>query len=122
MVSRKTDKGLWKSELWAKRGFEPLEIHLAPFSSQIKDTHLMATAHAVVTIPKHGRGAQSYQWTLGPGRSQSEPDCPERSCGQGGTSWLLVLGDNENQRDEGGEPGAGQRHLVAEHQDEPACS
>ena len=57
LVNRKTDKGLWKSELWTKRDFEPLEIQLAPFSSQLKETHLMASAHAVVTIPKHGRGA-----------------------------------------------------------------
>ena len=51
MVNRKTGTGLWKPELWAKRDFEPLEIQLAPFSSQVKDTRLMATAHAVVTIP-----------------------------------------------------------------------
>ena len=72
MVSRKTDKGLWKPELWAKRDFEPLEIQLVPFSSQIKDTHLMATAHAVVTIPKHGRGAHPTNGSLAlDGRSRS---------------------------------------------------
>ena len=27
----------------------------APFSSQVKDGHLMATAHAVVALPKHAR-------------------------------------------------------------------
>jgi hypothetical protein len=73
MVNRKTDKGLWKSELWAKRDFEPLEIQLAPFSSQIKDTHLlMVIAHAVVTIPKHGRGSHPTNGSLAlDGRSRS---------------------------------------------------
>ena len=72
MVNRKTDKGLWKSELWTKRGFEPLEIQLAPVSSQIKDTHLMATAHAVVTTPKHGPGAHPTNGSLAlDGRSRN---------------------------------------------------
>ena len=72
MVNRKTHPGLWKSELWTKRDFEPLEIQLAPFSSQIKDTHLMATAHAVVTIPKHGRGSHPTNGSLAlDGRSRS---------------------------------------------------
>ena len=72
MVNRKTHPGLWKSELWTKRDFEPLEIQLAPFSSQTKDTHLMATAHAVVTIPKRGRGAHPTNGSLAlDGRSRS---------------------------------------------------
>ena len=72
MVNRKTDKGLWKPELWTKRDFGPLEIQLAPFYSQIKDTRLMATAHAVVTIPKHGRGAHPTNGSLAlDGRSRS---------------------------------------------------
>ena len=72
MVSRKTDKGLWKSELWTKRGFEPLETQLAPFSSQIKDTRLMTTAHAAVTITKRGRGAHPTSGSLAlDGRSRN---------------------------------------------------
>jgi hypothetical protein len=57
VLNRKNDKGLWKSEIFTNRDFEPLEIMLAPFSSQIKETHLMAAAHAVVTLPKNGPGA-----------------------------------------------------------------
>ena len=102
MVSRKTDKGLWKSELWAKRDFEPLETQLAPFPSQIKDTHLMATAHAVVTIPKHGRGAHPTQGSLAlDGRSRSmlaRSGAADKDEHHGS----LFLGDNENQRDERG--------------------
>ena len=72
LVSRKTDKGLWKSELRTKRDFKPLETQLAPFSSHLKDTHLVATAHAVVTIPRHGRGAHPTNGSLAlDGRSRS---------------------------------------------------
>ena len=72
LVNLKNDKGLWKSELWTKRDFEPLEIQLAPVSSQLKETHLMASAHAVVTIPKHGRGAHPENVSLAmDGRSRN---------------------------------------------------
>ena len=64
VVNRRGEKGTWKSELWTKRDFEPLEIQLAPFSSQLKETHLMASAHAVVTIPKHGRGSHPANLSL----------------------------------------------------------
>ena len=47
-------------------------IVLAPASSQIKDTHLMATAHAVVTLPMHRRGSHPENQTLAlDGRSRS---------------------------------------------------
>ena len=73
VVHRKSEKGLWKDELWTKRDFEPLEIQLGPFSSQLKDTHLMASAHAVVGLPKHGRGAHTENLCLaldGRGKTQ----------------------------------------------------
>ena len=56
VVHRKTEKGVWKDELWTKRDFEALELQLAPVSSQLKDSNLMAAGHAVVGLPKHGRG------------------------------------------------------------------
>ena len=63
----------WKSEIHTKRDFEPFEIMLAPHSSQIKDSHLMASAHAVVTLPKHGRGAHPENQTLAlDGRSRHQ--------------------------------------------------
>ena len=52
VVERKTDKGVWRSELWTKRAFEPLEIQLGPWSSQLKDTHLMASAHVAVGLAR----------------------------------------------------------------------
>ena len=55
IVHRKNDKGILKSELYTNRDFEAMEILLAPYSSQINDTHLMAAAHAVVTLPTQGR-------------------------------------------------------------------
>ena len=57
-------KGQWQCEVWTKKDFEPMEIMIAPFSSQLKDTHLMASAHAVVTLPKNGRGAHPANGTL----------------------------------------------------------
>ena len=58
LVARQNQKGIWKSELWTKRPFEALEIQLAPWSSQLKDTHLMMNSqHALVSLPKHGPGA-----------------------------------------------------------------
>ena len=57
LCHRQNDKGAWRQELWTQRAFEPLELQLAPFSSQLKDTHLMVNANAVVGIPKHGPGA-----------------------------------------------------------------
>ena len=72
VVHRRNEKGLWKSELHTKRDFEPLEIQLAPCSSQVKDSHLKAPAHAVVTIPKHGRGAHPENLSLAiDGRSRN---------------------------------------------------
>ena len=44
--------------MYTNRDFEPFEILVAPYSSQIKDTHLTAAAHANITLPKVGRGAQ----------------------------------------------------------------
>ena len=72
VVHRKNEKGLWKSELWAKRDFEAYEILFAPVSSQVKDTHLMASAHACVTLPKNGRGAHPENGTCAlDGRSRN---------------------------------------------------
>ena len=76
VVERKSDKGVWRSEVWTKRAFEPLEIQLGPWSSQLKDTHLMASAHVVVGLPKHGRGAHPENSSLafdGRGRNLMAP-------------------------------------------------
>ena len=72
VVHRKTEKGVWKDELWTKRDFEALELQLAPVSSQLKDSNLMAAGHAVVGLPKHGRGSHPDNTSLaldGRGRS-----------------------------------------------------
>ena len=73
VVHRKSDKGVWRDELWTNRDFEPLELLLAPYSSQLKDSHLMTNQHAVVSIPKHGRGKHPADQSLaldGRGRTQ----------------------------------------------------
>ena len=57
VVHRTNNKGLWKDELWTLRDCDAFEIQLGPFSSQLKESHLMAVAHVVVGFPKHGRGA-----------------------------------------------------------------
>ena len=64
VAQRKNDKGVWRSELWSSRDFEANELLLAPLSSQLKETHLMAAAHAVVGVPKHGRGAHPENQSL----------------------------------------------------------
>ena len=64
IVQRKNERGIWKSEVWTKRSFGPLELQLGPWSSQLKDTHLMAHCHAVVSLPKHGRGAHPENSSL----------------------------------------------------------
>ena len=64
VVHRKTEKGLWKDELWTKRDFEALELQLAPVSSQLKDSNLMAAGHDVVGLPMHGRGSHPDNTSL----------------------------------------------------------
>ena len=63
--------------MWTVRDFKPLEIMFAPLSSQLRDTHLMAAGHAVVTLPKHGRGAHPDNASLaldGRGRTLRAPE------------------------------------------------
>ena len=57
IANRKNDKGVWITEIHAKRDFEAREIQLVPVSSQLKSTHLTQGSNASVTLPKHGRGA-----------------------------------------------------------------
>ena len=52
LVARQNGKGIWCSEVWTKRSFEPLEIMLGHWSSQLEDNHLMASLHALVGLPK----------------------------------------------------------------------
>ena len=68
IANRKTEKGVWKSELYTKRTFEPLEIMFGPCSSQLKETHLMLSANAPVGLPKGGglgaalQGCKVWPW------------------------------------------------------------
>ena len=64
IVNRRHEKGTWITEIYTKRDFEALEILLAPFSSQLKNTHLTHGANAVVALPKHGRGSHHDNGTL----------------------------------------------------------
>ena len=57
LVARQNGKGIWCSEVWTNRSFEPLEIQLGPWSSQLKESHLMTSGHALVGLPKNGSGA-----------------------------------------------------------------
>ena len=58
IIQRKDEKGNTRSELWTMRDFDKNEIMLAPCTSQLKNTHITGHAHAMVNIPKHGRGSQ----------------------------------------------------------------
>ena len=64
MVHKKNNKGLWADELWTLRDFDAFEIQLGPCSSQLKETQLMASAHDVVSILKHGGGAHPENLSL----------------------------------------------------------
>ena len=57
VAHRKLESGAFKTEVWTRRDFEANEILLAPFSSQLKETHLTKAANAPLGIPKHGRGS-----------------------------------------------------------------
>ena len=94
IVNRKNNKGMWKTEVWTKRNFEALEIQFAPCSSQLKETHLMATAHAVVTLPKHGRGAHPHNSSLAlDGRSRNmlaSKDMVDLEEHRGSLYWMVT--------------------------------
>ena len=83
-----------ETELWTNRSFEPLEIQLAPCSTQIKETHLMATAHAIVTLPRHGRGAHPDNASLaldGRGRTKMAiKDMADSEEHSGSLYWLVT--------------------------------
>ena len=64
VVQRRNAKGVWNSELWTNRAFEPEELLFAPMSTQLKDTHIMKELNAVVGIPKHGRGSHPGNQSL----------------------------------------------------------
>ena len=64
VVLRKNEKDVWCSELWTARAFEAEDLILGPLSSQLKDTHLMTSQHAVVGLPKHGPGAHPKHISL----------------------------------------------------------
>ena len=93
VVARQNNKGKWCSELWTKRSFEPLEIQLGPWSSQLKDSHLMHSLHALAGIPKHGAGAHPDNLVMalgGRGKNQIAPkgemDSAEH---QGSLFWVV---------------------------------
>ena len=76
LVARQNDKGIWCSEVWTNRSFEPLEIQLGPWSSQLKESHLMTSGHALVGLPKNGSGAHPENQAMaldGRGKSNIAP-------------------------------------------------
>ena len=93
VVHRKTEKGVWKDELWTKRDFEAFEIMLGPYSSALKDTHLMAAADCQVTLPKVGPGAHPEKLRLafdGRGRtSMAEVGMKDSNQHLGSLFWLV---------------------------------
>ena len=99
VVHRRTDKGVWKNEVWTKRDFEALEIQFCPCSSQLKDSHLMGTAHAVLALPKHGSGAHPENLCLaldGRGRTMlAHKDTIDTSEHQGSLYWAITRTSKE---------------------------
>ena len=57
VAKRQNKQGAWRSEPWTNRDFNAYAIILAPYTSQLKYTHLTQSAHAVVGLRKHGVGA-----------------------------------------------------------------
>ena len=64
IAQRKAPSGEWSCEVWTKRSFLAWELMLVPHTTQLKDSHLMWNYHAVVTVPKQGRGAHPENMTL----------------------------------------------------------
>ena len=93
LVARQNGKGIWCSEVWTKRSFEPLEIMLGPWSSQLKDSHLMASVHALVGLPKHGPGAHPDNLVMaldGRGKNKIAPKGElDSSEHQGSLFWIV---------------------------------
>ena len=91
---RQNNKGVWRVEVWTNRSFAAQELILAPFSSQIKDTHLMFSSNAPVALPKHGRGAHPENLSLaldGRGRtSMSQAGTIEDKENTGCLYWLIT--------------------------------
>ena len=94
VVHRRTEKGVWKGEVWTKRDFEAYEILLAPHSSQLKDTHLTGSAHAGVALPLNGRGAHPDRTSLAlDGRLRNlmaKEGALEEQQHQGSLYWLVT--------------------------------
>ena len=61
---RQNKHGVWKDEVWTKRAFAPQELVFAPLSSQVRETHLTATANVILGLPKHGRGSHPENLSL----------------------------------------------------------
>ena len=98
LLARQNDKGIWRSEVWANRSFEPLEIMIGPWSSALKDSHLMASGHALVGLPKNGPGAHPDNQALaldGRGKTMMAPkgelDSEEH---QGSLFWVVSRTSN----------------------------
>ena len=86
-------RGLWRDELWTKRDFEAHEIMIAPYSSHLKDTHLMAGNHVVLGLPKHGRCAHPDHHCLaldGRGKNlMANPEVLDNDEHLGSLFWLV---------------------------------
>ena len=93
VVARQNNKGIWCSELWTKRPFEPLEIQLGPWSAQLKDSHLMQSLHALAGIPKHGAGAHPDNLVMALDGSDKNKIAPkgelDSSEHQGSLFWIV---------------------------------
>ena len=93
VVHRKNERGMWKDELWTKKDFQAYEILFAPYSSQLKDTHLMYGNHVVVGLPKHGRGAHPDNQNLaldGRGKNlMANPEVLDNDEHLGSLFWLV---------------------------------
>ena len=98
LVHRKSDKGIWKEEVWTKRDFAPYEIQFGPFSSQIKDSHIMSSANAVLSLPKHGIGAHPDNQSLaldGRGKTQmAAAKVLDASVHEGSFFWTVTRTSN----------------------------
>ena len=68
----------------------------APHSSQLKDTHLVANAHALVALPKSGRGAHPHNLSLALDGRCWNLIAAKDSLDSWGTQGLLVLGCDQD--------------------------
>jgi len=90
---RKNSKGIYITEAWTSKRFEPYEIAIAPASCEIKDRLYTGSNAAMIGVPLRGSGSHPEGKLLaqdGRGRNSiSSPDTVEKDPQLGSVFWII---------------------------------